>query len=220
MDFVLCSGLFSSRMPPAGESWPGAALFRRRLVVFVAAIVVWAGLPSNAMGQDRRGFWIAAGVGVASIDASADDLDVDRGGGVDISLALGWTLAPQFLVGVELVGYSVTLTRSQQESEATDVDVVATLTYYPRQRSGFFVKAGAGPSFFNSLDDDSPEISGKGFAVMGGVGYDLYLGRNFSLVAGVDLLYGHIGDVEFDQRTEFRDWRHNLVRAAVSIKLN
>lgn len=184
-------------------------------VLFVSILV----LPAGASAQQRGGFWITGGISIGSIGASAEGLQTDRGGGLDFDLAAGWTLTPQLLVGADLGGYGVTF-NEPQPLEATDVDIVIVLAYYPRLSSGFFVKGGAGPSFLDNLKDQAPVIRGRGFVVMGGVGYDLYLGRNFSLISSLEFSSGHIGDVEFDSNRQFTNWKHNIVAATVGIKFN
>jgi hypothetical protein len=186
------------------------------------AILPWAGLPSEAAGQERNGFWIAVSGGVGTVGGSVDGVELDRGGGVwfPTSLSLGWTLTSQLLVGVDLGGYGITFYETTGDVDSTGVDLAAAVTYYPRATSGFFVTAGVGPSFLTEQSDVADtNIHGKGFAMMGSVGYDFYLGRNFSLTSAVEVRYGRIGELTFNERIR-RNVNHDVVTASIGIKFN
>lgn len=139
--------------------------------------------PSTAAAQERRGFWIGTDIGIASTDASADGIDLDgRGQASALDILAGWTVRPQLLIGVELNTLSVGVTRDGVFQDAGVVDVTATLTYYPRPSSGFFIKGGIGPSFFDDLEETpNVDISGTGVSAIVGTGYDIPLGRRLSL---------------------------------------
>jgi hypothetical protein len=186
-----------------------------------ALMLLWVALPSTAVAQERAGFWISGGLRLKSVGGSIDSVPIDRGGTGDITISLGWTLTPQLLIGVEASGYGVTL-YNPAGVETTGTNSVVSIPYYPRGSSGFFVRGGVGPTFLDNTEDSPPaaDISGKGIAVMGGAGYDFYLGRNFSLTSAVDYWYGDVGNVEFDQSTRFTDWKHNAIGVLFGIKFN
>ena len=190
-------------------------------IVFVTAVLN-AAVASTAHAQDRRGFWIGTSIGVGSVDASAagvSDFDRSRIGAFDIET--GWAVNQRVLVGVELNAFAVTLFNATTIRDVGITDVSATVTYYPRQSSGLFVKAGAGLSFAYELDDSpAGEVSGSGLSAIVGAGYDLYLGRNFSLMTGVDCRFGNIGELAFGQQAGFRSWKHNVLDVTVGIKFN
>lgn len=76
------------------------------------SVVLWAGLPSVASAQERKGFWIGLNVGVGSAGVSADDVagtldeeeDRDAGGVADLSL--GWAFSHQLLLGLDLYAWT------------------------------------------------------------------------------------------------------------------
>jgi len=190
-------------------------------IVFVTAVL--NAVASTAHAQDRRGFWIGTTIGVGSVDASAagvSDFDRSRIGAFDIET--GWAVNPRLLVGVEVNAFAVTLFNATTIRDVGITDVSATVTYYPPQSSGLFVKAGAGPSFAYALDDSpAGEVSGSGLGAIVGAGYDLYLGRNFSLMTGVDFRFGNMGELAFGQQAGFRSWKHNVLDVVtVGIKFN
>lgn len=191
-------------------------------IVLVTAILN-AAMASTAHAQDRRGFWIGAGIGLGSADASAAgvfDFDRSRIGALDIET--GWTVNPRLLIGVEFNAFAVTLFNASTIRDVGIGDVSATVTYYPRQSSGLFVKAGAGPSFAYSLEDSSPggDVTGSGMGAIVGAGYDMYLGRNFSLTTNVDFRFSRIGELTLAQQSGFRSWKHNVLDVTLGIKFN
>jgi Outer membrane protein beta-barrel domain len=195
---------------------PGAAA-----LVF-AIVVLGVGVPSLAEAQERRGFWIGAGIGLGSVEASAGDVDHDRDGITVLDIAMGWTLSPPLLIGVELNAFSGTFTRPGAFQDGVVSDLTVTVAYYPRTSSGFFVKGGVGPSFASDLEDPPAafDVAGTGVAAMIGAGYDVYLGRNFSLTSAVDFRFGRIGDIKFDRQSALDDWSHNVIDFTVGIKFN
>ena len=181
-----------------------------------------AALPSSAVAQERAGFWISGAGRLKSVGGSIDGVSIDRGPALDITIGLGWTLTPQLLLGVESNAYGVTVYDPVRDIETTGTNTVVSVTYYPRRSSGFFVRGGVGPTFLDNVNESPPgvDISGKGIVLMGGAGYDLYLGRNFSLTSAVDFWHGDVGNVKFDERTRFGDWKHNALGVLVGIKFN
>ena len=213
-------------------------------VVSVFLALLSCGLPSLAAAQERTGFWIGFGLGAGSTGISADNVagrisGEDRDEGAVGDLGLGWTLNHQLLLGVELK-----VNTSAQPSEGktfstfsmTLADWLGTLTFYPSRSSGFFVKAGAGvshvdfdiewpetiesPEFATLVFVDGPRFRGtvgKGFGLMTGAGYDLRLGRGFSLVPELTFRYGRPGDIDVGGITQFKNWTHNTIDAKASI---
>jgi hypothetical protein len=102
--------------------------------------------------------------------------------------------------------------------------VSGTLTYYPGSSSNFFVEGGVGASFLEVTVDaadtsPSPEL-GAGFGLTAGAGYDIYLGRGFSLTPAVGFWYGRPGDLRIAGQTLLRNWRHNVIDFTLAIKFN
>jgi hypothetical protein len=70
---------------------------------------------------------------------------------------------------------------------------MATLLFYPQPQSGFFLRGGLGFALY--AESNGGTVSGAGGGMLGGVGYDIRMGRNISLTAFAEALYGSVGDL-------------------------
>ena len=118
--------------------------------------------------QTRQGFWIGGGLGYGSLGCEG----CDRMGAPSGYLKLGGTLRQNILLGVETNGW----TKSELGARLTMGNVSGAVYWYPMVTNGLFVKAGAG---YSVLDDSFASTSG--FGLLGGVGYDVRVGRNLSV---------------------------------------
>lgn len=197
---------------------------RRRLVAAVVGVVIVGG-PRLAEAQGRRGFWFDFGVGVGSVGASADATDGDGGrtGGAVVSLDLGWALRPSLLAGFEIRVIPLDVT-GDIVGYVDLYNVMAVVAYYPRDSSGFFVKGGLGGTFLDlNFDEQGTTLTAnvaQGLGISGRVGYDLYLGRGFSVTPSGGIWYGRTDGWHFLGQTFFPNWRHNVVDATVSISFH
>jgi hypothetical protein len=128
--------------------------------------------------QTREGFWVGGGMGYGSLGLSCDACtgDVPREGGLALFANLGGALRPNILLGVEMNAW----TDSEGGARITMANVSGAAYWYPMTTSGLFLKAGAGYSDL-SVDDGFSSGSDGGFGLLGGVGYDIRVGRNISL---------------------------------------
>ena len=191
------------------------------------AFAVGIALPSTAAAQERKGFWGSFGLGQGSIGVSAQTFagtpfQEDRDAGFVGEIGLGWALNQQLLVGLELKAMFATLPGDVATLDVSNVS--AALTYYPRPASNFFVRGGVGGSFLD-LTFDAPEPNlaveaGKGIGFSAGAGYDVYLGRGFSLTPAVGFWYGRPGDLGVAGQTLLKNWKHNVFDVTLSIKFN
>jgi hypothetical protein len=118
--------------------------------------------------QSRRGFWIGGGLGYGSLGCYG----CDRLEGPTGYLKLGGTLRQNVLLGVEMNGW----TKSEFGQRMTMGNMSGAAYWYPTNDHGLFLKAGLG---YSVLDDGFSRESG--FGLMGGLGYDIRLGRNLSI---------------------------------------
>ena len=130
--------------------------------------VLLAGSASAQQAQTRQGFWIGGGLGYGSLGCEG----CDRTGAPSGYLKLGGTLRQNILLGVETNGW----TKSELGNRLTMGNVSGAVYWYPMVTNGLFVKAGAGYSVL-----DSGIASSSGFGMLGGVGYDVRVGRNMSV---------------------------------------
>jgi len=200
----------------------------KHIVQRLAVCALAVGLPSVATAQERSGFWINFGVGSGSGSINAEDLSGRRlkGGrdsGIDADLGLGWALNRQLLVGVDIKTMAGTLV-VDAERRFVIANVAGIVTYYPKTTSNLFLYGGVGGSFVDVDQDigagEQIEHSGGGPGFTIGAGYDVYLGRGFSLTPAVSYWYGRPGDLQVQGQTLLRNWRHNVVDIVVSIKFN
>jgi hypothetical protein len=152
--------------------------------VFVLALACLIASSAEAQRPQRRqGFWISGGVGYGSLDVGCDGCESDRESGVTALLAMGGTPSQNILIGGEIEGWS---------KEVDGVDIVfghvsGVAYWYPQATGGFFVKGGAGIGTLSVDAGPLGDDSDNGVALHAGAGYDIRLGRNFSLTptAGV-----------------------------------
>jgi Outer membrane protein beta-barrel domain/Bacterial SH3 domain len=173
--------------------------------------------------QPREGFWIGfgAGYGSTAISLSCDGCSSDRAGSFTGFLKLGGTLNPQVLLGVESnawvksedIGFGLTAT-------LTLGALSGTVTVYPVVTSGFFLKGGAGLSYMStdiSVSGVTVNVSKTGWGVIGGVGYDLRVGRNISITPSFNYYYGKPGDISVEGNVILPGWSHNVLDFALGI---
>jgi len=130
--------------------------------------VLLASSASAQKAQTRQGFWIGGGLGYGSLGCDG----CDRVGAPSGYLKLGGTLRQNILLGVETNGW----TKSELGNRLTMGNVSGAIYWYPMTTNGMFVKAGAGYSVL-----DNGFASTSGFGLLGGVGYDVRVGRNLSV---------------------------------------
>jgi hypothetical protein len=127
--------------------------------------------------QKREGLWVGGGMGYGSLGLSCEGCgDIDREGGVSGFAKIGGTLRQNILLGVEMNGW----TKSEGVGRVTMGNMSGAAYWYPMPTQGLFIKAGAGYSVL-AVDDGIDTSSDNGFGLLGGVGYDLRVGRNLSI---------------------------------------
>ena len=184
---------------------------------FLVSCLAFPPVASAGHPQERQGFWISIGIGAGSAQVTCDDCAGNRETAGVARVALGGTVRPNLLLGLDLNGW-------EKKEEGVTVNLynaLPTVTLYPRTSSGFFVKAGAGFSFAdNDIRDDSTTITvdfGNGLGLVAGAGYDVRVGRNVSITPAASFWYGRHGNVLFGGETLFGNWRHNVVDFTVGI---
>jgi hypothetical protein len=129
--------------------------------------------------QTRQGFWVGGGMGYGSLGLSCDGCgDIDREGGLSGYAKLGGTLRENILLGVEMNGW----TKNELGARVTMGNLSGAAYWYPMPTQGLFIKAGAGYSILSVREaDDVSSANDSGFGLLGGVGYDLRVGRDLSI---------------------------------------
>lgn len=135
---------------------------------------------ANAEAQDgankheRRGFWISVGAGVGSL--GCDECGGSRENGGTAQIALGGTLSPRFQLGVSSNAWAKTV----DGVTITMTSVTALAKFYPSATGGFFLQGGLGVGGLE-LKEGSLSLSEDGTSAILGLGYDIRVGRNFSI---------------------------------------
>lgn len=151
------------------------------------ALLVLAAAPVAAQSrpQVREGFTVSFGVGAGSAGATCTNCDSGRETAPSLYLRLGGAARPNLILAGEINGWSKT-----EEEIGVDVTLtVATVNFvaqwYPQPANGFFVSAGVGAGSM-SVELKVPRQGtftdrSSGFGYQVGTGYDIRMGRNFSL---------------------------------------
>jgi hypothetical protein len=136
--------------------------------------------------QTRAGFWISGGFGYGSMDLTCSGCEVERRSGLTALIALGGTLSRQVLLGGEIEGWA----KEEGGVDVTVGHVSGVVYYYPVPAAGFFLKGGAGIATLSTDAGPLGDTSDRGLGLHVGSGYDIRLGRNFSLTPAVSFFYG------------------------------
>jgi hypothetical protein len=166
--------------------------------------------------QERKGFWIALGFGYGWADASCEVCrGTDREGASTGLLRLGWALNQKVLLGGEFDFWW----DERSEDTLFLYDAVATVTFYPVERSGFFLRGGIGGSFADTSSYFGNTMVttqlGSGLGLLAGAGYDIRVGRKISITPALTYWTGRSMDLEFDNTV--RDWNHDVVDITVAV---
>ncbi|NJD09894.1 MAG: hypothetical protein FIB01_05425 [Gemmatimonadetes bacterium] len=173
---------------------------RRSILLTVLATI---GVPALLSAQqpatavpERVGFWISAGLGGGPRWLSCDDCTEKFGQGFGMSIALGGTVGPQWLVGADIIGF-FPWSGMDEGYEAGETDgfgaVLFTARHYPRVEKGLFLTGGLG---LGQIDVQADQLEAKGFVAKIGIGYDLRAGRNFSFTPMLSLAQTFATDTE------------------------
>lgn len=170
--------------------------FSVALVATVAVLGLAGAAAAGSYPQDRHGFMMGAnlGGGTAAVSASSGGTSVssDREGGVAGNFRLGWGLNPHLSLGLESNAWS----KSENGATVSFAVSALTATFYPNPAQGFYVRAGVGGSSQSLRIDQGGGFFGEatetGFGFTGGTGYEMRLGRHWSLGPALDYGYSTV----------------------------
>ena len=170
--------------------------------------------------QIREGFWINFGVGYGSAHEKCNGCSDTTVSGVTGFLRLGGTVSPHLLIGGEIQGLSHGYAAVDSFPSAKEIigSVTASLYYYPKPASGFFLKAGLGFSDYRfTVNGSSGTVTGLGGGMIVGLGYDIRVGRNVSLTPTGDLWYGSVGDLKSGSTQVGTGWKQAVVSFGLGV---
>ncbi len=157
---------------------------------------------------------LGVGPGYSTLEGEgAAELDI-QGLGPMFDIMLGGSPTPGLVLGGMILGHQLSNLEMEDDTGTEyDVDNDVKLTtamlggfvvYYPDPRSGFNLHAliGYGATSFSN-DDNVSELSPEGLAVGGGLGYDFWVGDQWSLGPDFRVSYFNLKDsvngIDFEQ---------------------
>jgi hypothetical protein len=178
-----------------------------------ALLIAALATTANAQkAQTRDGFWISLGMGAGSLGFGGDATNDSRQTALSGYLRAGATISPQFLLGVETNGW----THSESDVTTTAGMFSAVGYYYPMAAKGLYVKGGLGVMM---VKDNAPIDQGKatGFGGQVGLGYDVRVGRNFSLTPYMNYLMSTGAELKLDGSATGADINPNIWQVGMGV---
>jgi hypothetical protein len=178
-----------------------------------------ASLASAQRTRGREGFWLSFGLGYGSARERCGTTTPPYGcndttvSGITGYLRLGKTLSRHLLLGGEFAAWYHDYTFGAESLTG----IAAVLIYYPVASEGFFVKGGGGLSNYY-FSPGGGSIRGTGLGLVGGVGYDFRIGRNyFAVTPTADVWYGRVGDLRTHGSLWATGWKQVILSVGVGV---
>ena len=153
---------------------------------------------------ERKTWWAALNFGAGALSQSGGGINQNDTTGF-LGVEGGYVVHPQFLVGVELSGWLLEESNTQDPSVGEGLmQAFLTTRYYPLPDSGLFVKFGGGyVSHWNNRPGEPRRFSGWGLT--GGGGYDVLLTESLPVLPFVTPFvtysFGEAGDLNHNAIT-------------------
>jgi hypothetical protein len=151
--------------------------------------------------QEHEGFTASFGIGAGSAGVTCSGCDREgRETAPALYLRLGGAYRPNLILGGEINGWSKTSEDQGDEGTVTVATIDAFAQWYPDPFAGLFLAGGLGIGTMRvevkvpGLATLSDQTTGLGYHI--GVGYDVRLGRSFSLTPYVTIFGTQGGKVE------------------------
>jgi hypothetical protein len=153
---------------------------------------------------ERKTWWAALNFGAGALSQSGGGINQDDTPGF-LGFEGGYVVHPQFLVGIELSGWLLEKSNTQDPSVGEGLmQAFLTTRYYPLPDSGLFVKFGGGyVSHWNNRPGEPRRLSGWGLTAGGG--YDVLLTESLPVLPFVTPFvtysFGEAGDLNHNAIT-------------------
>ena len=151
------------------------------LLAACAALILTSQPASAQLGHARTGFWWGVGVNYGWVNVACDVCDSDRGFGLSLGARAGGTVSPNVRLGAEATGWVTGEGEGDEEVDEYLGSFSATVTWYPSSEGAFYLKGGFGYVTYRISDNADNVLTANGFGPQVGAGYEIWLGRNFSL---------------------------------------
>jgi hypothetical protein len=181
-----------------------------RKALSIAFLAVLAAAPLAAQHPNtRQGFWIGFGVGGGSVGADCQSCPTDRTNGGSGYIRLGGTLSPILQLGGESNGWFHS--GGGVDESMGFASFIANI--YPSRTGAFFLKVGIGGMSYRA-DDGASVLTATAPSGSLGVGYDIRVGRNFSLTPFINSLATSAVSFKLDGVTvpSSEDFKMNMVQ--------
>ena len=153
---------------------------------------------------ERKTWWSALNFGAGALSQSGGGIDQDDTTGF-LGFEGGYVVHPQFLLGIELSGWLLEASNTQNPSVGEGImQAFLTTRSYPLPDSGLFVKLGGGyVSHWNNRPGEPRRLNGWGLTVGGG--YDVLLTESLPVLPFVTPFvtysFGEAGDLNHNAIT-------------------
>jgi len=190
-----------------------------RAACLCTVLVIGAGRAAQAQlvadkapQASRQGFWIGFGFGGGTAGVTCEGCSSDRFSGATGRLAIGGTVSPNLTIGGESHVWVNTQDQGVDESVG---NVSASAYYYPSRTGNLFLQGGLGVSVY-SFDDGANTAEASGLGVILGIGYDIRLGRKFSLTPILAYSTALSGSLTFNGQDTGASVKPNFVSLSLS----
>ncbi len=182
----------------------------------IASVLVMGSTELSAQrAAARRGVWFGAGLGMGSARLSCTICRAGRDGGTSGYLRVGATLTPRFLLGAETTLWY----HSENDINFLLGSVFAVVYLYPMNNSGFYIKTGLGVAQY-SAKDPNDKISTQAIAGQVGVGYEVLVARNLSIVPFANFQGTAGADVRFNNTVSDLSANTSLIQVGLGITMH
>lgn len=184
------------------------------ILVIITFLISAPSLQAQSLGC-QPGWWVGAGAGVGSGSFTcADCQEASWRTGPAGTVAIGYTFSDRLEGGLEIAGWQKTVDGIKDHFGFAS----ALIRIFPT-RSGLFVTGGFGFARFTSkLPGWGARLSGSGPGARAGLGWDLRLSREVSIVPKIDYFRGLKSDLKIDGRATGIDIKHQFVQAGVGVQ--
>lgn len=169
---------------------------------------------ASAQSSYRSGFWVGAGIGNSRTDFSCGICVDDTKGELSGYLRGGYTLKPSILLGLEA-------TRTRNEEDGINeryTGLSAVIIAYPGS-SGLYFKGGVGLLDYRATDTID-EFTARTLAVTLGVGLEVRVAANFSVLPFVNLTGTTKGDLDFNGSRVTNDANFSLLQVGLGVTMH
>jgi hypothetical protein len=194
----------------------------RQRLWFAGLLVAVCAVNAAAQREEtHRGMHLAFTLGRGSMKLECGACETSGQGDISALGRLGWNARENLVLGFEVVGFSKAQIVDNETASASFVSGSAVVLYYPNTYGEGFLKLGAGYSnsegrFFVSGFGNS-DISLGALTFVAGLGYDIRLGRTFSITPHIDYHIAVPGDMKIDGQVSSVQLRSNVLNIGIGL---